>query len=351
VIWGLRAMMTSVVALVVLVAVSVPRASADELSAPPRQDMLQALDALLDLFDESATVDLDAAMEACGRLAKMDLNPRQRRLCAIVATQLLRRRAEPVPPEVDLRAIPASWILGGCLLDLLLAANDPAAIPHLQEFYLQRGGESGRLPDVIRALGGEVPVIERSPQEREWPPDSVLSLEELKRARAALILQHLEEEGWDTAELHAKSAQAIYELGELRAEEAVPYLLEQLDQDTPFMMRVRAVAALAKIGDPRAVDPLIALLRENRVPEEFDASDDIRREAVRALREMRVKAALPDIKRCLDDPEPTVRSAALAAVCDVGSPEDRAAAIEKLRNDPDPEVRRKVERRLRAHGE
>ena len=91
-------------------------------------------------------------------------------------------------------------------------------------------------------------------------------------------------------------------------------------------------------------------LREGRLSF-FADYDDIRREAVRALRHMRAKAALPHIKRCLDDPEPTVRSAALAAVCDVGSPEDRAAAIEKLRNDPDPEVRRKVERRLQAHGE
>jgi hypothetical protein len=353
---GVRLTLGPIFVVIALVATTVVARAGDGLSAGGSDQMLQALDQLLDLFDESATVDLDAAMEACGRLAEMDLNPRQRRLCAIVATQLLRRRAAPVPPQVDrLRGLSASFVVAHEVGDLLSALGDRAAIPHLQDYYLKlahAGGEGSafHVERVIRALGGEVPVIERSPQERQWPPDSVLTMDELKGARAGLILQHLQEEGWDTTELRTKSAQAIYELGQLRAQAAMPYLLEQLDQETPFMMRVRAIAALGEIGDPGAVDPLIALLGENRVPQQFDASDDIRREAVRALRGMGAKTALPAVKRCLDDPEPTVRQAAFAAVCDLGGPEDRAAAIEKLRNDPDPEVRQTVERRLHVRG-
>jgi len=336
--------------LVLLIATGKP-GGADKPSEVYSEQMWETLGELLDVFDESATVDFDAACKACQNLAKMKLDPRQRRLCAIVATQLLRRRAEVVPHEMAIaRGIPAKWILADELASLLAALRDPVAIPHLQEYYLQLGGKDGRAPAVqvaraIRALGGEVPVIERKPEgEDYWPSDSVLSLSELKQVRAERILLHLQVEGWDTTKYHSQSAQAIYELGELRTQEAIPYLLEQLDPDTPEFMRIQAILALGKIGDLQAVEPLLVFLRSDQAGHP-DASAYLRREAIYALTQMGVESALPDIIACLDDPEAEVRIRAVQAIRKMGDPED-IATLEKLRNDEDERVRNLVERAL-----
>jgi HEAT repeat protein len=304
------------------------------------------------LFDVSVEVDVIATLRTISQAKVMQLDSSQKRLATVLLCQLLTRQEQLRDRDHWL-----SWGMSPLAhvhreaCDALVQLGDVAAIPHLRRLYLQLGGKGGRDPSfhverVIRALDGEVPVIERSPQERQWPPDSVLSMDELKGARAELILQHLQEEGWDNTELRTKSAQAIYELGELRAREAVPYLLEQLGQDVPYTMRREAVSALGKIDDARAVEPLRDFLRQDGAPGHPHASSYLRRQAIDALVHMKAEAALPDIKRCLDDPEPTVRSAAFVAVCDLGEPGDRAAAVEKLRNDPDPEVRRTVERAL-----
>jgi len=164
------------------------------------------------------------------------------------------------------------------------------------------------------------------------------------------ILQHLQEEGWDTSDFHGKSAQAIYELGELKAAEAVPYLLAHLGREVSRIMRDRAITALGKIGDARAVDPLIPFLRQDEVPASAEDSAYLRVRAIRALTALRAKGTLPDVKACLQDADPWVRAAAADAVAELGGPAD-LEALEPLRNDPDESVRKVVESVLQRRTE
>ena len=57
---------------------------------------------------------------------------------------------------------------------------------------------------------------------------------------------------------------AAYALGELRYRDAVPALLSCLDPAMPSRLRANAARALGKIGDSRAVDPILAALREEQ---------------------------------------------------------------------------------------
>ena len=77
-------------------------------------------------------------------------------------------------------------------------------------------------------------------------------------------------------------------LGDLRAKEAVPALLEKLSKADFKETRVAGVIeALGKIGDPRAVDPLVKLL-ENKA-----ANYKVRMQACNALTVLGDKRALP----------------------------------------------------------
>lgn len=351
-----RAARSIVVAGVICLALSGVSGAAATLWEAPNQPMLKALDQLLDVFDESAAVEAYRAIRAAEELAEMDLNARERRLCALVATQLL-SRATPLLERGGPRftGIDPETLLNGALATLLVRLADAAAVPHLQELYLALGGEGGRSPagSVARAiigLGGEVPVMERTPEQEEWPPESVLPLDELRQMRVERILQHLHEEDWDTTKFHAKSGQAIHELGELRAQEAVPYVLEQLDQEKPYIVRERAISALGKIGDPKAIEPLLRFLRNDEVPGNPEDSAVLRGHAIRALAHLQAKAALPDIKACLKDPAAYVRWRAAEAVADLGEEAD-LEALEELRNDEDESVRQVVKVLLEGRAE
>ncbi|GBE15322.1 MAG TPA: HEAT repeat domain-containing protein [Proteobacteria bacterium] len=87
---------------------------------------------------------------------------------------------------------------------------------------------------------------------------------------------------------------AIRVLGEIRESAAVPLLteVEGVNLDA-------AVWALGRIGDPRALQPLLE-----------DLSDDtwsVRRQAAQALGNLEDAGAVPALRLTLDDPEPVVR--------------------------------------------
>jgi len=59
---------------------------------------------------------------------------------------------------------------------------------------------------------------------------------------------------------YCSRAQAAELLGIMKVREAVPLLIEGLKDNTPSMLRYEAALALGKIGDKRAVEPLINIL-------------------------------------------------------------------------------------------
>jgi len=94
--------------------------------------------------------------------------------------------------------------------------------------------------------------------------------------------------------LGAASAQAkpawepgrtIYNLGEQRAPEAVPFLIQKLHDLSPTVRRM-AAKALGKIGDPRGINPLLAVLRDT------NEKLSVRCAAAQALGRMRSPQAL-----------------------------------------------------------
>lgn len=106
-------------------------------------------------------------------------------------------------------------------------------------------------------------------------PDRV-SYEEIFCVLAALRLEQGERESCHGAqESSHERIQRVVQLGETRSESGVPVLIASLD-DPDGNVRRLAASALGKIGDPRAVAPLIALLAGETRPQ-------VRQYAVKAL--------------------------------------------------------------------
>jgi HEAT repeat protein len=89
---------------------------------------------------------------------------------------------------------------------------------------------------------------------------------------------------------------AVYGLGELQAEEAVPVLVGRLADASPLVCRV-AADSLARIGAP-AAPTLIAALGEGETLTRIGAA--------RALSIIQPKEAIPVLFAALDDPSATV---------------------------------------------
>jgi HEAT repeat protein len=113
---------------------------------------------------------------------------------------------------------------------------------------------------------------------------------------------------------------AIEVLGNIRAKEATPLLIQQLFmRTTDEGTKQRILAALGKIGDPRATGPIVDFLSRDLQPA-------IRGNAIFALGEIGDRAALPPLETLANDGDDEVlRGLALEA-------------IRKIREKPEPPV-------------
>lgn len=96
--------------------------------------------------------------------------------------------------------------------------------------------------------------------------------------------------------------QAARALGQLKAVEAVPALIEALSCKQDLQFREAVIQALAAIGDHRAVGPFLHLLRSGD-PQPYEA-------LIEALGQLQVQAALPDVKPFLQDSSERIQCAA-----------------------------------------
>jgi HEAT repeat protein len=106
--------------------------------------------------------------------------------------------------------------------------------------------------------------------------------------------------------------------------------VEMLIDSLKGSVRWYAILALGEIGDPRAVEPLIACLR--------DASPFVRQVAANALGKIKDSRAVEPLVDALSDPDETVRKNAVQALVEIGS----FPAIEQfitMLGDPSEEVR------------
>lgn len=168
----------------------------------------------------------------------------------------------------------------------------------------------------------------------------------------------------DLPEIRMAAASVV---GRLGVTEAVPPLLERIDDPDPLVRR-RVVRAAGLVGDPRAVEPLAKLARRSRPQIRADvatalgeigderaleallplASDDdnrVRLAAVKALGEFASADPVPTLLEAFEDDQAAIRRAAALATVELlaGAPrarshEVRTTVVEALSGTPEAAV-------------
>jgi cyclophilin family peptidyl-prolyl cis-trans isomerase/HEAT repeat protein len=175
-------------------------------------------------------------------------------------------------------------------------------------------------PLAAAALDGGVPVTEW------WPVAFALQRSGDPRAQGPLT-HLLRSRGTHTRAFAARG------LGALRDRAAVDALMPLASPGkAPLEVVVSAIRALAQIGDPRGVPPIVELLRDVRI------DPNIRLEAVTALGTLRAADGLPYLEDYATDPWSTMRIAALRAMAAI-DPEHFVVVLGSLEADRDWTVR------------
>lgn len=118
----------------------------------------------------------------------------------------------------------------------------------------------------------------------------------------------------------------VYNLGEQRAPEAVPFLIQKLHDLNPTVRRM-AAKALGKIGDPRALNPLMAVLQDS------NEKLSVRCAAAQALGRMRSPLALEALAQVATQcPCRRLRKDACVALMSIARHYQRIASL-KLQQD------------------
>lgn len=136
-----------------------------------------------------------------------------------------------------------------------------------------------------------------------------------------------------------KRARAVMALGEIGDRSAFD-AMEALLWDSTDSVRRAAAAAFEKMRDPRAVAPLVDLLRD------ADASTFVRSYAAMALGALRDDRSVDPLLERLDDPDPLMRRAAARALARIGAVRAKPALERLAACDPDKTVRDVVARYL-----
>jgi len=107
-------------------------------------------------------------------------------------------------------------------------------------------------------------------------------------------------------------------LGVLTAEAAIPELVAALREDRDDQVRIEAVRALRKIGDPSVGSNLLPLLNLN--------NDKVRNEIIGTLAKLRYQGAVAELTRLFEQSKPTdpLRALSLSALADIADPPSRS---------------------------
>ena len=110
------------------------------------------------------------------------------------------------------------------------------------------------------------------------------------------------------AEVRRSAAAALWEIGDARAVEPLIAALK----DEVYVVRINAIKALGKIGDPRAVVPLISVLK--------DRDTNVRIDAAEALGMIGDARAVDPLIAALKDEDYYVGESAAEALGKIGTP-------------------------------
>lgn len=169
------------------------------------------------------------------------------------------------------------------------------------------------------------------------------------RSRAVLALGDSKDHAGSVRELEAVLRQdadrgvridATVALGQLGGPDATAVLVEMAASTDEAIFRTAALEAIEKGHDPSAIPGVINLFRLNRGEDDTSIQFEARHALVKfgAL-------GMPQLLQALNDSSAKVRKAVVEVLGEMGNPEvvDQIAG---LQTDPDPAVRRAVERAL-----
>jgi HEAT repeat protein len=213
---------------------------------------------------------------------------------AVRRVQLAARERRHAEAEQRVRPLAIALVEGEELERPVLSEDDQTVLAEVLSRYsrMLSGDATDRIAEYFRSSGGLETAVAGLRSRRAW-----------KRARAA------------------------YALGDMQCAEATPDLLTALD-DRSGEVRAAAARSLGRLKASDLTLPLIEAFLARRVPRGI---------AGVALVELG-PAAVPELLRIADHPEPQVRATAVRLLGLVGDSGDSAVAVRALR-DPSAEVR------------
>jgi HEAT repeat protein len=260
------------------------------------------------------------ALEALVRIGDPSVAPR---LAPLLTDPMLAAQAADALGHIgdEDAVLPLVAALGGGSPAVAIAS----AIARIHQRYTVRFGQAGAIEDLVRQAIAPAAIerlLEALPRaSRDDLPDLVvvvgwLSGAGIRRALARLL---------GTSGVQHAAIEAFVRFGA----PAVDLLIDELGRGEAESTR-SAIIALGRIGDRRAVAPLIALLTEDH-REQWVA-------VVTALTRLGDGRAFEPLLTLLGDPDSSVRQAAIGALNSIGHP-GMASRVHALLEDTNPHVR------------
>lgn len=190
----------------------------------------------------------------------------------------------------------------------LRTMNAHDAIPALRVAFTAEEDTNTRM---IIATAIET-LKESMPKEEEVKPERIATS---KLSGTSLIERLVERLSSDKAEIIAKTAQQLGDLGDKMAVE--PLIMLFNDHTKTIQVRLSVAEALLKLESAPVEVALLGNLRH--------ADWHIRRNGAAILGQLQAEWAIQPLARALNDPHPVVRRTARAALKHIGTPESRKA--------------------------
>ena len=313
-------------------------------------EAVDAVDPLLEIAEAKDFFLSFVALDALAKIADQRIAPR---VVPLLEDELLREPAinllgqlgdetavAPLTALLNTPAAPADLIAdalaaisdrfekqygeGSYIADLTIDEISPTGVQNLLDSLETPGKQN--LRSIALVLGWfKRPAVERA-------LTRLMGRDELREEIVEALVRH----GSGTAELligqlTAEDLEvrrsAVVALGRIGDSRATPALVEKLSDPA---LAIEAANALARIGDPQAVDGLLKLVGNS------DAS--VRQAAVSALNSVIPPSMSERIIPLLNDPDPNVRESAVKIAGYFGYPQS-ASELVKLARDPDEQVR------------
>jgi HEAT repeat protein len=294
-----------------------------------------ATEALIPLLDRGDEMGQKVAM-ALGRIGDaravrelvVRLKSESLRLAAVEALKIVGTPA--VPPLLDCLEGKIDDCEAQPVVDLLATLGDKRATTDLVAELQRSRVKKQKIVEALGKIGDPdalVPLLslldDKDPALRK---EVLKDIEPMLDGRAAdVLIKVLGDHDDDERML------AVDYLGVLSSKAAVPKLLNLTSEDTAAALRLSAIRALGRIGDPRASKTLVALVR--------DGKPDVRLEAADALANLKDPASVAPLLTLVADTGFGGRRAAITALrgpLRVHKDDKARKILEKLVSDQDP---------------